>query len=38
MIILSRFQRMGHDIVLIIGDITAKIGDPPPGVPTSVRR
>ncbi|WP_328900217.1 tyrosine--tRNA ligase [Streptomyces sp. NBC_00441] len=28
MIILSRFQRMGHDIVLIIGDITAKIGDP----------
>jgi tyrosyl-tRNA synthetase len=28
MIILSRFQRMGHDVVLIIGDITAKIGDP----------
>ena len=28
MIILSRFQRMGHHIVLIIGDITAKIGDP----------
>lgn len=27
-IILSRFQRMGHRIVLIIGDITAKIGDP----------
>jgi tyrosyl-tRNA synthetase len=28
MIILSRFQRMGHQIVLIIGDITARIGDP----------
>jgi tyrosyl-tRNA synthetase len=28
MIILSRFQRMGHQVVLIIGDITAKIGDP----------
>lgn len=28
MILLSRFQRMGHQIVLIIGDITAKIGDP----------
>ncbi|GGN67358.1 tyrosine--tRNA ligase [Streptomyces albiflavescens] len=28
MIILSRFQRMGHTVVLIIGDITAKIGDP----------
>lgn len=27
-IILSRFQRMGHQVVLIIGDITAKIGDP----------
>ncbi|AXK34221.1 tyrosine--tRNA ligase [Streptomyces armeniacus] len=27
-IILSRFQRMGHDVTLIIGDITAKIGDP----------
>lgn len=27
-IILSRFQRMGHHVVLIIGDITAKIGDP----------
>jgi len=27
-IVLSRFQRMGHHIVLIIGDITAKIGDP----------
>ncbi|MFI1648626.1 tyrosine--tRNA ligase [Streptomyces avidinii] len=28
MIILSRFQRMGHQVVFIIGDITAKIGDP----------
>nr|WP_155073150.1 tyrosine--tRNA ligase [Streptomyces taklimakanensis] len=28
MIVLSRFQRMGHDVTLIIGDITAKIGDP----------
>ena len=28
MLILSRFQRMGHHVVLIIGDITAKIGDP----------
>ncbi|MGH4026439.1 MAG: tyrosine--tRNA ligase [Pseudonocardiaceae bacterium] len=27
-IVLSRFQRMGHHVVLIIGDITAKIGDP----------
>lgn len=27
-IILSRFQRMSHHVVLIIGDITAKIGDP----------
>lgn len=27
-IILSRFQRMGHDVTLIIGDFTAKIGDP----------
>ncbi|CAL9401432.1 tyrosine--tRNA ligase [Streptomyces albus] len=27
-IVLSRFQRMGHDITLIIGDFTAKIGDP----------
>ncbi|MCK1796541.1 tyrosine--tRNA ligase [Streptomyces sp. XM4193] len=25
---LSRFQRMGHEVVLIIGDFTAKIGDP----------
>ncbi|MGV1768049.1 tyrosine--tRNA ligase [Rhizobium rhizogenes] len=28
MIILSRFQRMGHRVVFIVGDITAKIGDP----------
>ncbi|GAA1918093.1 tyrosine--tRNA ligase [Streptomyces sodiiphilus] len=28
MIVLSRFQRMGHDVTLIIGDITARIGDP----------
>ncbi|MFX4291970.1 tyrosine--tRNA ligase [Streptomyces bohaiensis] len=28
MIQLSRFQRMGHRVTLIIGDITAKIGDP----------
>jgi tyrosyl-tRNA synthetase len=28
MLLLSRFQRMGHHVVLIIGDITAKIGDP----------
>ncbi|MGK5628070.1 tyrosine--tRNA ligase [Streptomyces sp. URMC 123] len=28
MIILSRFQRMGHDVTVIIGDFTAKIGDP----------
>lgn len=27
-IALSRFQRMGHDVTLIIGDVTAKIGDP----------
>ncbi|GHF72201.1 tyrosine--tRNA ligase [Streptomyces mashuensis] len=27
-ITLSRFQRMGHDVTLIIGDFTAKIGDP----------
>ncbi|MFE9426199.1 tyrosine--tRNA ligase [Kitasatospora sp. NPDC006697] len=27
-IIASRFQRMGHHVVFIIGDITAKIGDP----------
>ncbi|WP_028938603.1 tyrosine--tRNA ligase [Pseudonocardia spinosispora] len=26
--ILSRFQRMGHQVVLIVGDVTAKIGDP----------
>ncbi len=28
MLLLSRFQRMGHQVVLIIGDMTAKIGDP----------
>ncbi|GAA2930765.1 hypothetical protein GCM10020221_28210 [Streptomyces thioluteus] len=28
MIVLSRFQRMGHDVTLLIGDFTAKIGDP----------
>ncbi|WP_025274156.1 tyrosine--tRNA ligase [Haloglycomyces albus] len=28
MIVLSRFQRMGHNIVFIVGDITASIGDP----------
>ena len=28
MIVLSRFQRMGHKVVVLIGDITAKIGDP----------
>ncbi|WP_406273755.1 tyrosine--tRNA ligase [Nocardia sp. NBC_00881] len=28
MIVASRFQRMGHRVVFIIGDITAKIGDP----------
>ncbi len=28
MIILNRFQRMGHHIIFIIGDFTAKIGDP----------
>ncbi|MCE7082249.1 tyrosine--tRNA ligase [Streptomyces sp. ST2-7A] len=28
MIVLSRFQRMGHEVTLIIGDVTAKIGDP----------
>lgn len=27
-IITSRFQRMGHHVVFIIGDVTAKIGDP----------
>ncbi|MEU8520219.1 hypothetical protein [Streptomyces sp. NBC_01216] len=27
-IIVSRFQRMGHHIVFIIGDVTANIGDP----------
>ncbi len=28
MLILSRFQRMGHQVVFIVGDMTAKIGDP----------
>lgn len=28
MLILSRFQRMGHRVVFIVGDLTAKIGDP----------
>lgn len=28
MILLSRFQRMGHHVVFIVGDMTAKIGDP----------
>jgi tyrosyl-tRNA synthetase len=28
MLILSRLQRMGHQVVFIVGDMTAKIGDP----------
>lgn len=28
MLVLSRFQRMGHQVIFIVGDITAKIGDP----------
>lgn len=28
MLILSRFQRMGHQVVFIVGDMTATIGDP----------
>lgn len=28
MLILSRLARMGHRVVLIVGDVTAKIGDP----------
>lgn len=28
MLLLSRFQRMGHQVVFIVGDVTAKIGDP----------
>lgn len=28
MLLLSRFQRMGHEVVFIVGDMTAKIGDP----------
>jgi tyrosyl-tRNA synthetase len=27
-LVLSRFQRMGHHVTFIIGDVTAKIGDP----------
>jgi len=28
MLLLSRFQRMGHHVVFIVGDMTAMIGDP----------
>ena len=28
MLLASRFQRMGHRVVFIVGDITARIGDP----------
>ncbi|RAG85995.1 tyrosine--tRNA ligase [Streptacidiphilus pinicola] len=28
MILASRFQRMGHRVVFIVGDVTARIGDP----------
>ncbi len=28
MLVLSRLQRMGHEVVFIVGDFTAKIGDP----------
>jgi tyrosyl-tRNA synthetase len=28
MIVASRFQRMGHRVMFIVGDVTAKIGDP----------
>jgi tyrosyl-tRNA synthetase len=28
MVLLSRLQRMGHHVVFIVGDVTAKIGDP----------
>lgn len=28
MLLLSRFQRMGHEVVFIVGDMTARIGDP----------
>ena len=27
-LVLDRFQRMGHHVVFIVGDVTAKIGDP----------
>ena len=28
MILAARFQRMGHRVVFIVGDVTARIGDP----------
>ncbi len=28
MLVLSRFQRLGHEVVFIVGDLTASIGDP----------
>jgi len=28
MLLLSRFARMGHRVIFIVGDVTAKIGDP----------
>ncbi len=28
LMVADRFQRMGHKVVLVIGDVTAKIGDP----------
>jgi tyrosyl-tRNA synthetase len=28
MLLLSRFQRMGHHVIFIVGDMTAMIGDP----------
>lgn len=28
MLVLSRIQRMGHQVIFIVGDLTAKIGDP----------
>ena len=27
-LVLDRFQRMGHHVIFIVGDVTAKIGDP----------
>jgi len=45
MILAARFQRMGHRVVIIVGDITARIGDPsgrtgdrPPLTDEDVRR